>query len=115
MTSFEQELMGSPGFSLIPPDGFSMVVLANPRLLLPFKSVLAYARKQNRSTIFEWVEDDRGWHWHAGDYPPDWEKKVKVTNISAPGKKGPTKLKSKSKSKLATPQPPIDAPPSSRT
>ena len=45
MTSFEQELMGSRGFSLIPLDGLSTVISANPRLLLPFKSVLAYARK----------------------------------------------------------------------
>ena len=69
MTSFEQELMGSHGFSLIPPDGLSAVILANPWLLLPFKSVLAYARKQNWSTIFEWVEEDKGWLWHVGDYP----------------------------------------------
>ena len=53
MTSFEQELVGSRGFSLIPPDGLSMVISANPRLLLPSKFVLAYARKQNRSAIFE--------------------------------------------------------------
>ena len=53
MTSFEQELMGSRDFSLIPPDGLSMVISANPRLLLPSKFVLAYARKQNRSAIFE--------------------------------------------------------------
>ena len=68
MTSFEQELMGSCGFSLIPSDGLSAVVLANPRLLLPSKSVLAYSRKQNRSAIFEWVEEDRGWYLHTGDY-----------------------------------------------
>ena len=47
MTSFEQELVGSCGFSLIPPDGLSMVISANPHLLLPSKSVLAYARKHN--------------------------------------------------------------------
>ena len=45
MTSFEQELLGSCGFSLIPPDGLGMVISANPRLLLPSKSVLAYVRK----------------------------------------------------------------------
>ena len=73
--------MGSWGFSLIPPDGLSVVISANLRLLLPSKSVLAYARKQNRSTIFEWVEKDRGWLWHVGDYPAGWEKKVKVINI----------------------------------
>ena len=45
MTSFEQELAGSRAFSLIPLKGLSMVVSPNPRLLLPSKSVLAYARK----------------------------------------------------------------------
>ena len=60
MTSFEQELMGSRGFSLIPPDGLNAVILVNPRLLLPSKFVLAYPRKQSRSTIFEWVEEDMG-------------------------------------------------------
>ena len=93
MTSFEQELMGSRGFFLVPPYRLSAIILANPRLLFPSKSVLAYARKQNRFTIFEWDEEKRGWHWHAGDYPLGWEKKVKVTNISAPSKKGPAKLK----------------------
>ena len=99
MTSFEQELVGSRGFSLIPPDGLSMVISANPRLLLPSKSVLAYARKQNRFAIFEWDEEKRGWYWHTGDYPPGWEKKVKVINISTLSKKGPAKFKSASKSK----------------
>ena len=53
MTSFEQESLGSCAFSLIHPDGLGMVISVNPRLLLPSKSVLAYARKQNSSTIFE--------------------------------------------------------------
>ena len=47
MTSFEQELVGSRGFSLIPPEGLGMVVLPNPRLLLPSKAMLAYANKQS--------------------------------------------------------------------
>ena len=47
MTTFVNELAGSRGFSLIPPDGLGMVVSVNPRLLLPSKSVLAYARKQS--------------------------------------------------------------------
>ena len=38
-----------------------------------------------------------------------------MTNISAPNKKGPAKLKSASKSKPATPWPPTDAPLASRT
>ena len=67
--------MGSRGFSLIPLDGLSVIILANPRLLLPFKSVLAYARKHNHSAIFEWVEEDRWWFWHAGDYLPGLKKK----------------------------------------
>jgi len=77
--------------------------------------MLAYARKQNRSAIFEWDEEKEGWYWNAGNYPSGWEKKVKVTNISAPSKKGPTKLKSASKSKPATPRPPTSAPLASRT
>ena len=97
MTSFRQELMGSHGFSLIPLNRLSAVISANSRLLLPSKSVLAYARKQSQSAIFEWVEEDRGWYWHADDYPLSWEKKVKVTNISASGKKGSAKLKSTKK------------------
>ena len=107
--------MGSHGFSLVPPDGLSAIISANPQLLLPSKSVLTYASKQSRSTIFEWDEEKRGWDWHAGDYPPGWEKKVKVTNISVPIKKGLVKLKSASKSKPVTPQLSSDAPSSSRT
>ena len=53
MTSFKKELMGSRGFSLVPSDGLSAIISTNPRLLLPSKSVLAYARKQSRSAIFE--------------------------------------------------------------
>ena len=45
MTSFKKELFGSCGFSLIPPNGLGAVISVNPRLLLPTKSVLAYARK----------------------------------------------------------------------
>ena len=75
MASFKQELMGSRGFFLIPPNRFSAVILANPRLLLPSKFVLAYARKQNRSASFEWVEEDRGCLWHASDYLAGLEKK----------------------------------------
>ena len=108
MTSFEQKLVGSRSFSLIPLDGLSS-------LLLPSKSVLAYTRKQNPSAIFEWDEEKKGWYWHAGEYPSGWEKTVKVTNISTPSKKGPTRLKSASKSKPTTLQPPTDAPPTSRT
>ena len=115
MTSFEQELAGSRGFSLIPPKGLSMVVSPNPRLLLPSKSMLAYARKQNWSAIFKWDEEKKGWYWHTGVYPPSWEKKVKVINVPAPVKKGPTKLKSASKPKSATPRPPTDATPTSST
>ena len=115
MTSFEKELIGSRGFSLVPPDGLSAIISVNPRLLLPSKSVLAYVRKQNRSGIIEWDEEKRGWHWHVGDYPSSWEKKVKVTNISVLSKKAPAKLKSASKPKPTVPQPSTNAPPSSRT
>ena len=77
--------------------------------------MLTYARQQSQSAIFEWDKEKTGWYWHAGDYPPGWEKKVKVTNISVPSKKGPAKLKFASKSKPATPRPSTDAPPSNRT
>ena len=62
MTSFEKELMGSRGFSLVPPDGLNAIISANPWLLLPSKSMLAYARKQSQSAIFEWDEEKRGWY-----------------------------------------------------
>ena len=45
MTLFEQELLGSHEFSLIPPDGLSAVIFANFRLHLPTKFVVAYAKK----------------------------------------------------------------------
>ena len=77
MTSFKQELAGSSDFSLIPPEGLSMVVSPNPRLLLHSKSVLAYARKQNWPAIFEWDEEEKGWYWHTSVYPPGWENKFK--------------------------------------
>ena len=60
MTTFVDELAGSRGFSLIPPDGLGIVVSVNPRLLLPSKSILAYARKQSLSTIFEWDAGKKG-------------------------------------------------------
>ena len=55
------ELAGSRGFSLIPSKGLGIVVSVNPRLLLASKSVLAYARKQSRSAIFEWDAEKKGW------------------------------------------------------
>ncbi|XP_065636885.1 uncharacterized protein LOC136070628 [Quercus suber] len=67
MNSFDAELAGSRGFSLIPPEGLS------------------------------------------------WEKKVKVVKIPVPAKKAPAKLKSLSKSKSATLQPPASATPAGRT
>ena len=45
MILFEQELLGNRGFSLVPPNGLHAVISANHRLLLPTKSVMAYARK----------------------------------------------------------------------
>ena len=100
MDSFVAELAGSRGFSLIPPEGLSMVALVNPRLLLPSRSILAYARKQSRSVIFEWDAEKKGWFWHAGNYPPGWEKKVKVINLPVPSKKAPAKPKSAAKPSL---------------
>ena len=58
---------------------------------------------------------------HAGDYPPGWEKKVKVINLPAPSEMVPAKprsaakLKSASKNKSATPLPPAGASPTVRT
>ena len=60
MDSFVAELVGSHGFSLIPPEGLSTVASDNPRLLLPSRSVLAYARKQSQSAIFEWDAEKKG-------------------------------------------------------
>ena len=90
-------MLGSCGFSLIPPDGLSAVISTNPRLLIPTKSMVVYAKKQSRSAIFEWVEKERGWFWYAGDYPAGWEKRVKVTNISILVKKSSAKSKSSKK------------------
>ena len=59
--TFVAELASSRGFSLIPPEGLGMVVSVNLRLLLPSKSILAYARKQSRSAIFEWDAEKKGW------------------------------------------------------
>ena len=115
MDSFVAELAGSRDFSLIPPEGLSMVVSVNPHLLLPSKSVLTYARKQSQSAIFEWDAEKNRWFWHAGDYPPGWEKKVKVINLSVSSKKALAKLKSAGKTKPATPLPPAGAPLASRT
>ena len=44
MTSFKKEFLGNRGFSLIPPDGLHTIISANPRLHLPTKFVVAYAR-----------------------------------------------------------------------
>ena len=66
-------------------------------MLLPTKSVLAYARKQGWSAIFEWVEEEKGWFWHANDYPTSWEKRVKVTNIFVPVKKSSASRSAKPK------------------
>jgi len=88
MTSFGQELLGGRGFSLIPPKGPRAIISANLQLLLPTKSMVAYARKQSRSAIFEWQEKEKGWYLHAGKYPLGWEKKVKVVNLPMLAKKG---------------------------
>lgn len=57
MTSFCKDIMGSHGFSIIPPQGLHIVLPPNPRLLVPIKSVIVYARKQKTSSIFEWQEE----------------------------------------------------------
>ena len=81
-------MLGGRGFSLIPFEGLHAIIFANPRLLLPTKFVVAYARKQSRSTIFEWQEKEKGWYLYASEYPSGWVKKVKVVNLSVLTKKG---------------------------
>ena len=81
MTSFGHELVGDCGFSLIPSEGLHAIISANPWLLLPTKFVVAYARKQTRSTIFKGQEKEKGWYLYAGEYPAGWEKKVKMVNL----------------------------------
>ena len=88
MTSFGRELLGGCGFSLILPKGLHAIISANPQLLLPTKSMVAYARKQSRSAIFEWQEKENGWYLYADEYPLGWEKKVKLVNLPMPVKKG---------------------------
>ena len=61
MTLFEQDLLGNRGFSLIPPDSLSAIISANPRLLFPTNSMVAYVKNQSRSAIFEWVKEERRW------------------------------------------------------
>ena len=98
MTSFEQELLSSHGFSLIPPNGLHAIISANPQLLLPTKFVVAYARKQSQFAIFEWQVKEKGWYLYAGEYPIGWEKKVKVVNLPVPVKKGLLSQSAKPKS-----------------
>ena len=98
MISFRQELLRSHGFSFIPPDGLHAIIFANLWLLLPTKSVVAYARKHNRSAIFEWQAKKNEWYLYAGEYLTSWEKKVKVVNLLAPTKKGSVSWSAKPKS-----------------
>ena len=98
ITSFGQELLGSHGVSLIPPDNLHAIIFANPRLLLPTKSVVVYARKQSRIAIFEWQKKKKGWYLYAGKYPTGWEKKLKVVNLPALAKKGSVSRSVKPKS-----------------
>ena len=98
MTSFEQELFGSRRFSLIPLDGLHATISANPRLLLPTKSVVSYARKQSRSAIFKWQAKEKGRYLYADEYSTSWEKKVKVVNLPTCTKKGSMSQSAKPKS-----------------
>ena len=66
MILFEQELLGSHGFSLIPPDRLYVIIFATRSYFFP---------------LFEWQEKERGWYLYAGDYPIGWENKVKVVNL----------------------------------
>ena len=68
MTSFGQELLGGCGFSLIPPKGLYDIIYANLWLLLPTKSLVAYAWKQSRFVVSEWQEKEKGWYLYASEY-----------------------------------------------
>jgi len=69
MTSFSRELLDGCGFSLIPFKGLHTVISTNPQLLLPIKFMVAYARKQSLSAIFEWQEKKEGWYLYVGEFP----------------------------------------------
>ena len=56
MTSFCEDIMGSRGFSLMGSEKYALLSL-NPYLLVPIRSVIAYAKKQKSSGIFEWHEE----------------------------------------------------------
>ena len=60
--------------------------------------MVAYTRKQSRSAIFEWQAKEKGWYLYAGEYPTDWEKKLKVVNLPTPAKKGLVSQSAKPKS-----------------
>ena len=62
-------VLGGRGFSLVPREGVYAIISSNLQLLLPTKSVVAYARKQSRSTIFEWQEMEKGWYLYVGEFP----------------------------------------------
>ena len=98
MTLFGQELLGSRGFSLIPPVGLHATISTNPRLLLPTKSVVAYVRKQSQTAIFKLQAKEKGWYLYASEYPTGWEKKAKVVNLPTPVKKGSMSQSAKPKS-----------------
>ena len=90
--------MGGRGFSLIPPEDLHAIISTNFWLLLPTKFVVVYARKQSRSAIFEWQEKEKGWYLYTGEFPPGWEKKVKVVNLLTHVKNGSMSRTAKSKS-----------------
>jgi len=50
------------------------------------------------STIFDWQENEKGWYWYAGEFPPSWEKKMKVVKLPTPTKKGSMSWTAKPKS-----------------
>lgn len=97
MTSFSKELLGGRGFSLVPLEGLHSIIFLNPWLLLPNRSVIAYARKQNRSAIFEWRDKEQGWFWYVSEFLRGWDKKLKMVNLPASTKKGSASKSTKPK------------------
>lgn len=97
MTSFSKELLGGFRFSLVPREGLHAIISLKPRLLLPTRFMIAYARKQNNSAIFEWQEKEQGWFLYIGEFPRSWEKNDKVVKLPTLTKKGSASKSAKPK------------------
>ena len=114
MDSFVAELVGSRGFSFIPPEGLSTVASVNLACCFPlglFWRMLENRAGQPFSNGTQRRKDGFG----TLATIPGWERKVKVINLPVPSEKAPAKPKFAGKTKPATPLPPAGALPASRT